>query len=142
MARLTWELSGLTLTAHRGSFMTFRLFGLVAVTASIVGCASQGTAVRPAANSMLIGVDNSNARVLIKRVDNGPILWAAPNALGSKVTITPGVHKVEVVCEAGGSGHIVPGNVTIDVQPGRTYDLAGSVAPGTNECNVTATSRS
>jgi hypothetical protein len=122
--------------------MTFRLFALVAVTTSIVGCASQGTAVRPPANSLLIGADNSNARVLIKSVDNGPTLWSAPGALGSKVTITPGVHKVEVVCEASGSGHFAPGNVTIDVQPGHTYDLAGSVAPGANECNVTATSRS
>jgi hypothetical protein len=121
--------------------MTLQLFTVVAVSALIVGCASQGTAHRPPANGLLVGADNSSARVLIKSVDNGPTLWASPGALGSKATITPGVHKVEVVCESEGSLHFVSGDVTIDVQPGHTYDLVGSLAPGANRCEVTATSR-
>lgn len=122
--------------------MTLRLCTLIALSASIVACASQGDTVHPPPNSLLIGADTSNARVLIKSVDSGPTLWSAPGMLGSKVTIKPGVHKVEVVCQSEGSGHFVSGNVTIDVQPGHTYDLVGSIAPGTDVCNVSATSRS
>jgi hypothetical protein len=122
--------------------MKFRFFTIAVVSASILGCASQGAAVHPPANSLLIGADTSTARVLIKSVDNGQTLWASPGALGSKVTITPGVHKVAVVCESEGSLHFAPGEVTIDVQPGRTYDLTGSVSPGSDRCNVSATVRS
>jgi hypothetical protein len=122
--------------------MPFRFLTMIVMGASIVGCASQGAAVRPPANSLLVGATTSTARVLIKSVDNGPTLWASPGALGSKVTITPGVHKVTVVCESQGSLNFVPGDVTIDVQPGHTYDLAGSVTAGTDRCNVSATIRS
>jgi hypothetical protein len=122
--------------------MTSRLLTMMVMGASIVGCASQEPAVRPPANSLLVGTNTSTARVLIKSVDNGPTLWASPGALGTKVTIKPGVHKVTVVCESQGSLNFVPGEVTIDVQPGHTYDLAGSVAPGTDRCNVSATMRS
>jgi hypothetical protein len=122
--------------------MTFRLCAWVAVSASIVGCASQGTAVRPPANSLLIGADTSSARVLIKSVDNGPTLWASPGVLTTKATITPGVHRIEVVCESEGSLHFLTGDLTIDVQPGHTYELVGSVARGANRCDVSASVRS
>jgi hypothetical protein len=121
--------------------MTLRLFTVVVLCASIAGCASQAPAAHPQANSLLIGAENSAARVLIKSVDNGPTLWAHPGALGSKVTITPGVHKVEVMCESQGSTHFASGVVTIDVQPGQTYELVGSVAPGADQCTVSASVR-
>ena len=119
-----------------------RLLTVVALSASITGCAAQATAARPQATGLLIGANNSIARVLIKSVDNGPTLWALPGALGNKVTITPGLHKVEVMCEFQGSLHFAPGGLTIDVQPGRTYDLVASAAPGADRCNVLASVRS
>lgn len=122
--------------------MPFRFLTMIVMGASIVGCASQGAAVRPPPNSLLVGVDNSSARVLIKNVDNGPTLWASPGVLTTKATITPGVHRIEVVCESQGSLHFVSGDVTIDVQPGHTYELVGSVAPNANRCDVSASVRS
>jgi hypothetical protein len=43
------------------------------------------------------------------------------------------------MCE-GGAG-ILAGEVTIDVQPGRTYDLVASASPGAKSCEVSATMR-
>jgi hypothetical protein len=122
--------------------MTLRPFILVAVTASIVGCASQPATVRQPATSLLVGTTSPTARVLLKSVDNGPTLWAAPGVLTTKATITPGVHKIEVMCESQGSLHFVTGELTLDVQPGHTYDLMGSLAPGAERCSVSATIRS
>jgi len=118
--------------------MMFRLFILVAVSTSIVGCASQPA---PQQTSLLIGGASSSARVRIKSVDSGPTLWASRGALATRATITPGVHKVEVVCESEGSLHFAPGQVIIDVQPGHTYDLTGSMGPDATLCNVTASTR-
>ena len=121
--------------------MTLRLFILIELSASIVGCASQGTAVQPPANSLLIGGDSSSARVLIRSVDNGPTLWSAPGMLTRKAVIKPGVHKT-VVCESEGSLHFASGELTLEVQPGHTYELHGSVAPGADRCDVSASVRS
>jgi hypothetical protein len=120
--------------------MTYRLFTLVAVTALIVGCASKPPP-QPM-TSLLVGADSSSARVRIKSVDNGPTLWASRGELTTRATITPGRHMIEVVCESEGALHFAPGAVIIDVLPGHTYDLTGSMGPGATRCNVSATTRS
>lgn len=122
--------------------MKFRLLVLALVSAAILGCASQSVPARPPTTSLLIGTDSSSARVLIKSVDNGPTLWASPGALATRASITPGHHKIDVVCEFRGSLHFAAGDVTVDVVPGHTYDLVGSLAPGATRCNVSASIRS
>jgi hypothetical protein len=121
----------------KSSFLTLAL-----VSAVILGCASQSAPVRQPTTSLLIGTDSSTARVLIKSVDNGPTLWASPGALATKASIKPGRHKIDVVCESQGSLHFAPGDVTIDVEPGHTYELVGALAAGASRCNVSASIRS
>jgi hypothetical protein len=120
--------------------LRFRLMTVAAVGIAMLGCAAQQTATNERRSAMLVGADASGARVLIKSVDGGPTLWAQPGALGTRVTIAPGHHKVAVMCQFG--AHFVDGELTIDVQPGRTYDLTASAPEGNNACNVTAASRS
>lgn len=95
---------------------------------------------RQSTSALLIGTESPAGRVLIKSVDNGPTLWATRGALGSRVTVTPGRHTVEVMCKL--EGHFLPGVVTLDVQPGHVYELSGSRAEGAAKCDVSATSRS
>jgi hypothetical protein len=119
--------------------MRCRLFAAAAVGVSMIGCAAQTAPVGEGQPAMLIGGNGSDARVLIKSVDDGPTLWSAPGALSTRVTIKPGHHKVTVMCEVG--AHFVDAVVTLDVQPGKTYDLIGSRVEGSNGCNVSASSR-
>lgn len=111
--------------------------------ASMMGCASESAAAaHQPRTALLVGVSTSTARVLIKSVDDGPTLWANQGALGRKVSIIPGRHKVAVMCEIQDSRLLfVPGDVTIDVQAGQIYDLVGSLAQGARRCDVSASSR-
>jgi len=124
-----------------GPFGFSRLFAAAAVSL-MMGCASQSAPVSAPAQqaALLIGTESPAGRVLIKSVDNGPTLWASRGALGSKVTIRPGRHTIEVMCEL--EGHFLSGEVTLDVQPGQVYELSGSQAPGASKCSVSARSRS
>jgi hypothetical protein len=119
--------------------MGLRPLAVTVLVVSMIGCAAQPAPVTQSQPGMLIGADTSGVRVLIKSVDGGPTLWTAPGALGSRVSIVPGHHKVTVVCEYG--AHFVAAEVTLDVQAGKTYELTGSPAEGNNGCNVSASSR-
>ncbi len=119
--------------------MVRRSLVVAVVGASMSGCATQTAPVGEGQPAMLIGGSSSDARVLIKSVDDGPTLWSAPGALSTRVTIKPGHHRVSVMCELG--AHFVDAVVTLDVQPGKTYDLTGSRVEGSNGCNVSASSR-
>lgn len=118
----------------------FRLITVAALGTAMLGCAAEQTSMNEKRPAMLVGADAAGARVLIKSVDGGPILWAQQGALGTRVTISPGHHTVKVVCELG--AHFVDGELTIDVQPGRTYDLTASASEGSSGCNIAASSRS
>lgn len=118
--------------------MRLRAVFAALISALAIGCATQPQPAPAARDATLIGGDNAGMRVFIKRVDDGAILWAYPGALGTRVTITAGQHRVAVMCEGGG---FLPGELTIDVQPGRTYDLVGSAQPGAKSCEVAATMR-
>ncbi len=119
--------------------MTLRVLFPALIGAMAIGCAAQPPAAPAPRDATLIGGDNAGMHVLIKRVDDGEILWAHQGALGTRVTITAGQYRVGVMCE-GGAGFL-PGELTIDVQPGRTYDLVASAAPGAKSCEVSATMR-
>jgi hypothetical protein len=120
--------------------MTLRSLIPALIGAMTIGCAAlpPGPTAR---NATLIGGDNSGMRVFIQRIDDGPIPWAHPGALTTRVTITPGQHRVSVMCEGGASGGFLLGDFSLDVQPGRTYDLAGSAPSGAKSCEASATSR-
>jgi hypothetical protein len=120
--------------------MTLRCLIPALISAMAIGCAAQPPA-PTVRNATLIGGDNAGMRVFIKRVDDGPILWAHPGALATRVTITPGQHRVSVMCEDGASGGFLLGDISLDVQSGRTYDLAGSAQSGAKNCEVSATMR-
>lgn len=122
--------------------MMLRLFTLLAVSASIVGCAAQPAPVHQPTTSLLLGTDSPSARVRIKSVDKGPTLWQHQGVLTTRATITPGRHYIEVQCESEESVHFAPGFVTLDVLPGHTYELKGTMGPGATLCNVTAFVRS
>lgn len=119
--------------------MTLRALFPALISALAIGCAAQPAPAPAPRDATLIGGDNAGMHVLIKRVDDGEILWAHQGALGTRITITAGQHRVGVMCE-GGAG-ILAGEVTIDVQPGRTYDLVASASPGAKSCEVSATMR-
>ena len=123
--------------------MTLRHLLLALVGGALAGCASQSTPVaREPATSLLIGSGNSGARVLIRRVDDGPTLWVSEGMLGSKVSIRPGHHKVEVMCQFAEAGAMfAPGEFVIDVEPGHVYDLVGSLARNPTRCDVAVTRR-
>jgi hypothetical protein len=116
-----------------------RLLAVAAAGVSMVGCAAQTAPVSESQPAMLVGGQSSGTRVLIKSVDDGPTLWTSPGALGTRVTVKPGHHKVAVICEVG--AHFIDAVVTLEVQPGKTYDLSGSRVEGASGCNVAASSR-
>ena len=118
--------------------MSLRSLFPALISAMAIGCAVQPPPAAAARNATLIGDTAAGARVFIKQVDGGEILWADQGALGTRVTITPGQHRVAVMCEG---DSFLPGELRIDVQPGRTYDLAGSAPPGAKSCEVSATVR-
>jgi len=105
--------------------MTFSHFLLPVAALSMIGCASQpAPPAHDAGTATVLGAHSADARVLIQRVDNGPILYVAPGAIGSKVSITPGHHTVKVMCQLGGA--YLPGEVTFDVEAGKVYELTAS----------------
>lgn len=75
----------------------------------------------------LKGADTESHRVLIRTVDDGEILWVGTYQLGTEATVEHGTRKVNVMCEFIHSWgkEMAPGNITIDVESGKTYALEG-----------------
>jgi hypothetical protein len=118
------------------------LTGAFALVASLP---SQGAPPAPEqGKALLLGTDTSKARVLFRKLDDGPILWASPTSLGTKLSADPGHHNINVMCEFKSSGvtRLVPGNVAIDVEAGQVYDVAGVLAADELKCNVTVSKHS
>jgi uncharacterized lipoprotein YajG len=112
---------------------------LIVMAAGLAGCATQpSTPAQAPTTALLLGATTTTTRVLIKSIDDGPTRWVAPGALGGKVTVTPGHHKVSVLCEVEGSW--VEQDLTVDAQAGRIYDLVGSASEGPRKCEVSASS--
>lgn len=73
----------------------------------------------------LKGADTESHRVLIRTIDDGEILWAGTYQLGTTATVEPGTRKVNVMCEFihYWGKEMLPGEVTIKVEAGKTYAL-------------------
>ena len=122
--------------------MRWRPLVLGAVS-SLMACAVQSApAGQQAQTATLDGSGTSGVRVLIESVDSGPRLYVSRGTLGTKVSIVPGHHTVNVMCEFTGSKFLLlPGEVIIDVQAGHVYQLVGTLAEHPKRCNVAAFSR-
>jgi hypothetical protein len=94
--------------------------------------------------ALLLGTDTSKARVLFRKLDDGPLLWTAPMTLGTKLSLDPGHHTLSVMCEftSRGVNRLVPGTIAIDVEAGHVYDVTGTVASGELKCNVSVSNHS
>ncbi len=95
--------------------------------------------------ALFVATDTAITRVLFRSLDHhAPILWISPNTLGTKLSVAPGHHHIEVVCEFKSSGRtlITTGNAEVDVEVGHVYDVAALLNPSGQKCDVTVTSRS
>lgn len=88
----------------------------------------------------LRGADTSSLKVMIRTIDDGEILWAGNYQLGTQAEVAPGQHKINVMCEFRYSWgtKLMPGNVTLDFEPGKTYDLVGAVSSDEKQCEIQA----
>jgi hypothetical protein len=75
----------------------------------------------------LQGTDTGPLRVLIRQIDDGALLWVGKFKLGTTAVVVPGHHKVNVMCEFRQSWgtELKPGEVTVEADPDRIYDLVG-----------------
>lgn len=97
-----------------------------------------------AGKALLLGAETSKAHVLFRRLDDSPIIWAAPTSLGSKLSVLPGHHELGVVCEIRSAGvtQSIPGNLSIDVEAGHVYEIGASLERDSRSCNLTVSKRS
>ena len=117
------------------------------IACAIAICANlalSATLVAPAdGKALLVGTDTSKMRVLFRKLDDGAVLWTSPTSLGTNLTVEPGHHNLNVMCQfkSPGMTQFVPGDVVIDVEVGRTYDVTGRL-DSHGKCNVTVSVRS
>ncbi|MGH8273990.1 MAG: hypothetical protein ACRES9_07020 [Gammaproteobacteria bacterium] len=114
------------------------IFVAVAIGFVAVGCSSYSPAASPGAKILVKGADSSALRILIRQVDDGPLLWVGRYKMGTKVRVAPGNHEISVMCVFYGSGmkEMLPGSVKINAVRGNTYLLSGSRASDGNTCKI------
>lgn len=88
--------------------------------------------------SLVIGPETGSLRILIRQIDDGPILWIKPGILGPKGAVTPGRHTLHAVCVDTSSKRVrlAYATATVEVQAGRLYDLSGALSPDGTSCNL------
>lgn len=121
--------------------MKIKLFFAAIATGFVaVGCASYTPAASSGASILVKGTDSSAQRILIRQVDDGPLLWVGRYTMGTKARVTPGMHEISVMCVFHESGmqEMLPGSVKIQAVRGNTYLLSGARAPDGNTCKVKA----
>lgn len=93
--------------------------------------------------ALLLGTDTAAARILFRKLDDGPILWVTPTSLGTKLSVEPGHHNLSVMCDftSAGVSRLSPGNVAIDVEAAHVYDVVGSLDQSGLKCVVRVSSR-
>jgi len=93
--------------------------------------------------ALLIGTDTSTMRVLFRTLDHGPVLWASPGILGSKLSVEPGHHRLHVTCQFTSTGNslVTAGNVEFDVEGGNIYDVTAILDQSGQKCDVKITKR-
>src|SRR5215467_10219882 len=67
--------------------------------------------------ALLLGTDTAKVRVLFRSLDGGPVLWTTSTSLGTKLSVDPGHHALNVMCEfkSPGMTRMTQGNADIDV---------------------------
>jgi len=93
--------------------------------------------------ALLIGTDTPTPRVLFRTLDDGPMLWASPGTLGSKLSVEPGHHRLHVTCQFTSEGNtlVTAGNVEFDVEVGHVYDVTAILDQSGQKCDVKVTRR-
>ena len=73
--------------------------------------------------SLVRGESNRDSNVLIRKVNDGEMIWRGANNLGNEVWLEPGTHKVAVMCITNTSyGSRMGGaEVTVKVVQGSEY---------------------
>ena len=114
--------------------------GFAAASFVAVVLAAAATASAEDATGTLDGNQGGDMRVLIRKIDDGPILWAGGYQLGTGAKIAAGHHDVSVMCELtqGGMVMLAPGSLSIDVEANKIYKLAGTLSSDQKKCAVTA----
>lgn len=112
--------------------------------ALVLACAFASRTLADNAEAQLVGASSAALRVLIRKIDQGPILWDAPLKPATKASIAAGEHTISVMCEVHKSGMqmLLPGSITITLEAGHIYDLSGRPDPEKLRCAVTAKVRS
>jgi hypothetical protein len=113
--------------------------------ALVLACTFATRTIADDADAQLMGASSTALRVLIRKIDQGPILWGAPLKPATKASIAAGEHTISVMCEvhkSGGVQMMLPGSITITLEARRIYDLFGEPDTEKLRCVVTAKARS
>ena len=116
--------------------MKYRVL-IISFLAVLAGCKSTHQATSPD-KGLLVGEDSSIVKVMIRKIDEGEILWAGGYKLGTTAPIAIGNHKVSIMCEFTFSWgkKLLPGNLDIDVKPGIIYKVTGKPSSDEEKCLV------
>ncbi len=119
--------------------MRFLKFLVAAALASLSACSmSSGPTTPPEGKALVAGEDSSSVRVMIRTIDDGDVLWVDNYQLGTSSAVSPGPHKIGVMCEFKHSWgtKINPGEIIVDAQVGRVYELRGAPSADDKKCEV------
>lgn len=102
-----------------------------------------GTANSDSGKAKLHGEDSSSIKVMIRTIDDGEILWVGNYKLDTKAEVVPGSHKINVMCEFRFSWgtKLLPGDITLEFEAGKIYDLVGTASADETRCEVQANVR-
>ena len=117
---------------------------LLGATMACVLNAHSAPPVPEAGKALIVGAGASRARILFRKLDDAPIIWATPGSADGELTVIPGHHELGVMCEFKSSGKTqwIPGSVPIDVEAGHVYEITGSLERDGRSCNLTVSKRS
>src|SRR4029077_11202622 len=96
--------------------------------------------VRVPNGSRLQGTDTESLRVLIRQIDDGALLWVGKFKLGTTAVVVPGHHKIKVMCELRHSWgtELKHGELTLEAERDRIYDLVGRRSQSEGGCDIEA----
>jgi len=88
----------------------------------------------------LQGTDTESLRVLIRQIDDGALLWVGKFKLGTTAVVVPGHHKIKVMCEFRQSWgtELKHGELTLEAESDRIYDLVGRRSQDGGKCDIEA----
>jgi hypothetical protein len=92
---------------------------------------------------LLEGERSDSVSVFIISIDDGKVLWVGTNRLGNTAAIAPGRHNVLIACAfTTSSGKLSRGGeLPIEVEPGKTYEVSGALSADGKKCDVRAKER-